>query len=81
MLKCKILKHSSENVRTTIVEGYTNSYPTLGDNFTMYGEPLDVSADFRKLTTNIITQIFNESNIYTFSTESGSVYEVEIELL
>lgn len=60
--------------------GETNSLPKFGEGFSFIGEPLDDKTAAGRLiyTSNVVFWILNEDGTYTFKTESGSEYHLEI---
>lgn len=60
--------------------GTTDALPVFGKSFELVGEPLDDKTAAGRFiqTTPVQSWILNEDGTYTFKTESGSEYHLEI---
>ena len=67
-------------LRTTSVIGETDSIPGVGKSFSVIADPLEVSdmIKVRCVSTSPVIDVQFEEGIYTFLTESESIYTVEV---
>lgn len=75
----KLTKISSThiNLRTNEIVGWFNSLPEMEQSFEIISEPLDITKDFRVVTTTLITELTMYDNVYRFRTKN-SEYELEV---
>ena len=85
---CTLTKISRPDIpggmRTDSVRGSTKELPTLGKRFVMLAEALETGS-FRYVDTSEVESVepmegFDITNAYRFTTWSGSVYELEVEV-
>ena len=69
------ISNNHNRLRTDEMEGETHELPTEGKQFSMFGEGLVTGV--RVLNTSFVKKVEKSLNLYTFETESGSVYQVE----
>jgi len=78
------LNKSDNPLRTDIVEGFFADEPELGRSFRFFSNPLDPKMTGRVVITSAVAELSVDvcaANVtaYTFSTASGSVYELVLE--
>jgi len=73
------------NLRTQETIGAFSVIPTKGKRFELIGAPLDIKSaqmefDFRLISTSKVDHVvfIEKNNEYRFTTESGSVYLLEL---
>ena len=86
---CTLTKISRPDIpgglRTDSVQGSTKELPTIGKRFVMMAESLSDESDFRYVGTSEVERVepiegFDITNTYRFTTWSGSVYELVIDV-
>ena len=83
MIKCKMIttyrpSNLSGGLRTNEVVGMTHSIPKVGASFKMISTPLTEGTDVRCIETNRVKSVEKNGNVYTFQTDSGSEYKLEV---
>ena len=81
-MKVKLTKvYREENLlgglRNSSVIGESQSMPVIGNTFCMISEPLE-SGNIRVIETSPVKDVNVLGNIHTITTESNSIYTVEI---
>ena len=92
-MKVKLIRvNGGEALRSDSVIGDAIELPKVGSRFIVVAEPITSGANMRYIRTSEIKKVdqsvewsesekaFIGSNLYVFETESGSVYQVEVEL-
>lgn len=66
-------------LRTDEVIGVCQNLPCKGVRFSMLAEPLEIKAGVRLVETSVVQEVkIKQHNLYSFITESGSHYKVEV---
>lgn len=68
------IKVDHDRVRDPVITGVTSRLPTVGTPFFMLAEARDTAEGVRYISTSPVTGLDGE----LFTTESGSVYRVEV---
>lgn len=75
----KKLKANHEKLRSESVIGFCENLPKVGDQFIMFSHPLEnPKSDFRVVNTSVVNDLLQNNKHFTLTTESKSIYSVEI---
>lgn len=65
-------------LRTTSVEGECEGIPDIGKTFRLIAAPLMIGGTLRYIETSRIAEMDILDHIVTITTESGSIYTIEV---
>ena len=78
-IKFSKISNNHQKLRDDVIEGTTDTLPEIGNPFYFSCPPRDIPFGMRLVNTSPITDIKKNGNLYIVATESGSVYEIEIQ--
>lgn len=71
------IKSNHNRLRTNEIIGEIDETPKVGIQLVMWSEPLTEGAAGRRVNTNIINDVRELPTGWTFTTESGSEYQLD----
>lgn len=67
-------------LRSETITGVFERLPKVGRQFSIFAEPIHPKADIRRATTSRVVDVENVDGRTIFTTASGSIYQLDLEV-